>query len=98
MVTQNNWIAVTPFAQVGIKTRMSPGLALMEHTVELQKLTVVFELQDDQFRTIFVPGDEVFLKSDAQKHQWMSEVYTAPDGTKYILIPRNLIVGVNYRK
>lgn len=90
MNTLNDWIAVTPFPEVGIKTKRISGLALMEHTTQLQKLTVVFPTADKHF----IPGDVVYLKADAMKHQWASEIYTAEDGTtKFILIPKNLLVG-----
>lgn len=92
MITLNDWIAVTPFPKVGIKTNYRPGLALMEHTVQLQKLTVVYEARGQKGEELFLPGDTVYLKADAMKHQWAGEVFTE-DGTEFILIPRNLIVG-----
>lgn len=92
MITLNDWIAVTPFPKVGIKTTFKPGLALMEHTVQLQKLTVVFEARNQQGEPAFLPGDVVYLKADAQKHQWAGEVFTE-DGKEFILIPKNLLVG-----
>lgn len=92
MITLNDWIAVTPFPKVGIKTNYRPGLALMEHTVQLQKLTVVFEARNKEGVMDFLPGDVVYLKADAQKHQWAGEIFTE-DGKEFILIPKNLLVG-----
>ena len=92
MYTVNNWVAVTPFESVGVKTKHVPGLALMEHTTTLTTLEVVYPCEWTQATGTLRPGDIVYVKGVVSKEQW-GDVYEV-DGKRFILIPRSAIVGV----
>lgn len=95
MVTINDWIAVTPFPSVNIKTSHTRGVALMDQTQKLTELTVLADAYSADGKHLFRPNNKLYVKGDAMKHQWAGEVLTMDDGTKYILIPKSIVVAVN---
>lgn len=92
MITVNDWIATVPFPETNIKTSVTRGVALIQQTLKLTKLEVVKKavLNDGN---ILNRGNFIFVKGDAMKHQWATDILEDEDGIKYILIPKNILVG-----
>lgn len=94
MVTVNDWIAVTPFANVNITSTTRRGIALPDQTQKLTQLETLTDAYSSEGKLLFLKGTKLYVKGDAMKHQWAGEVLTMDDGTKYILIPKSILVAV----
>jgi len=93
MKTLNGWIGTTPFPEVNIKSTTIRGMALIDQTNKLTELKVLFEAYGSDGKQLFNPGNKVYVKGEAMKHQWAGEVLQLEDGTKYILIPFSIVVA-----
>lgn len=94
MVTFNNRIAVSPFKDRHVKTKVTGGVAVIENKTILDELEVVFKSHDAYFLDI---GDKVYVRGDAYAHQWAKEVYEL-NGIKYILIPKDFVMAYKHVK
>jgi len=92
MVTVNNRVAVEPVASSSTKVETSRGVALISQYVTLTELRVVFTYQEAGC-VVYRPGDTVMIHGQSVKEQWVREVYSSADGTKFILVPRDRIIG-----
>ncbi len=95
MVTVNDWIAVTPFPTVNVTSTARRGVALPDQTLKLTQLTVLCDAYAADGKHVAEKGNKLYVKGDAMKHQWAGEVLTMDDGTKYILIPKSIVVAVD---
>jgi hypothetical protein len=93
MITINDWIATTPFPSVNVKTVHHRGVALAEQQTKLTELTVLYTAALKDGRSLN-PGDKVYVKGDAMKHQWSGDILTTEDDTKYILVPIAIVVAI----
>jgi|SRR6185312_16149128 len=93
MITVNDWVATTPFSEVNVTTSTQRGVAMIKQATKLTKLTTVAEARFND-GTIVAAGTTVYVKGDTMKHQWASEVLEADDGSKFIMIPRQMICAI----
>lgn len=95
MKTLNDWVAVTPFPEHEVKSVVRRGVALIEQTIQLTKLTVLTDAHAVDGSHLFQKGNVVYVRGEAMKHQWSTEVMKMEDGTPFILIPKSIIVAAN---
>lgn len=94
MFTINQRIAVKPFETHEVKMTVKNGLARMEQRNSLTQLMVVFptDCADANGRNIQV-GDKIFVSGDVMKHSYSRDILEL-DGVKFVLIPFNVVVGI----
>lgn len=97
MIIVNKRVACTPFETTQTKTEVKGGLMHISQKNKLTKLTVVYESDvpsDFNAGVDLQPGDSVFLRGESCKHEFARQVFETEEGKPFILVPLDLIVGV----
>lgn len=90
-------IACTPIEKREIKLERKSGFAVMDQTIRLTSLTVLYP-SEVMVGTELVSGPNVgariFVRGDEFKQPWASEVLSHEDGTQFILIPWDRVIAL----
>ncbi len=82
----NRRMAVTPFSSTSIEVKTNKGFAHVMQKSALIPLKIVFDFESTGDMPTLLAGDTVYVKGDAQAHQWAKEVF-AVDGKEFIFLP-----------
>lgn len=86
--TVNKLVATEPFPSTQIKSTIKAGVALIEQTVQLTPLKVLYPENNG-----ITPGSILWVPGEYMKLKWATDVFTAIDGTKFILVPVDKVVA-----
>lgn len=89
MKTLNGRIAVTPFESHSVQMEKSHGLVTIKSKVSLLAVKAVYSTVDGEYSA----GDTIYVRGETVAHPFSKEVYEM-DGHKFILLPKELVVGV----
>lgn len=90
-ITTNKKIATAPFATNQITTTTARGVALVDQAMRLTPLTVLYQSLEG-----VEPGTTVYVPGECMKHKWATDIYEHEDGTKFILVPQDLVCAVKF--
>lgn len=93
MKTINKRVALEPFPEIGVRVTVKAGVSQIQQKGSLVKLRVVYDTADNFLRA----GDYAYLRGDFSKDTRFQPL-TAADGTKFMLVPIELIDGVEQQK
>jgi hypothetical protein len=94
MFTVNKKVAVTPFPTTSTQVTVSRGLVEMRQKKELAALTVVYDCWDTGSGFSFDTGDTVYVPGELCAHQLAKAVFELEPGKPFILVPADMVVGV----
>lgn len=96
MITVNKRLACKPHEKISMNTtQVNRGLALPEEKSKLFIVEVLFDHFDRDGKYSVQKGTKLYLNYDAFRHDFNRQIYTHDDGTKFILVPEDLIVAVS---
>lgn len=90
MKTTNRRVACAPMKTNSVKTTVRGGVASIEQLEKLQKLEVVYPTADWEYAA----GQSVYVPGECAVHDWAKKVYKVEDGKPFILVPYDIIWGV----
>lgn len=90
MKTTNRRVACAPMKTNSIKATVKGGVPVIEQMEKLQKLEVVYPTADWEY----VAGQSVYVPGECVVHDWAKKVYKVEDGKPFILVPYDIICGV----
>lgn len=86
----NRRVAIEPFEKKGATAVVNKGVVQFQEKGSLTKLRVVYDMDDGFLRA----GDHIYVRGDMKGDQRFRSILVAEDGTQFVLVPIELVEGV----